>query len=93
MTLTISAIGPRPFTYQWIKDKESLDCNAAVLCIECFTPENEGTYTCLISNAYENIESDEATLKGMLCSKGRIDCTYEIADKEINNKLYCISRK
>ena len=72
VTLTVSATGLEPLTYQWMKDGEAITENIAHvkhfdtpnLLIHPFSPEYEGNYTCVVSNVNKSVKSKSAELKG-----------------------------
>ena len=64
MTLAVSAVGPHPLTYKWMKDgKEVSDIQVdEKLIITSFSNQYQGNYTCLVSGGYQSIESRPALL-------------------------------
>ena len=69
----ISATGPGTLSYYWMKDGETiadshplnfLGFNTSTLSITSFSPENEGSYTCVVKNEFDSLESNAANLKG-----------------------------
>lgn len=69
----ISATGPGTLSYYWMKDGEAITdnhplnfsgFNTSTLSIASFSPENEGSYTCVVKNEFDLLESSTANLKG-----------------------------
>ena len=73
VTLTVTATGPQPLSYQWMKDGVVIspdvipDCigtDTALLHITTFLPHHEGQYHCKISSENApSLDSDPAELK------------------------------
>ena len=64
MTLAVSAVGPQPLTYKWMKDGEGVS-EVQVdekLAITSFSNQDQGNYTCLVSGGQQSIESTPALL-------------------------------
>jgi hypothetical protein len=67
--LFISAIGAEPLQYQWKKDGADItdpDCTGAttqILIIHTFSQDHQGSYTCIVSNSLQTVESDPAKLE------------------------------
>ena len=69
VNFTVSAVGSKPLTYQWMKDgkfisddKEFSGTHSPTLHIHFFLPEHEGQYNCVVSNRIGRVESNVATL-------------------------------
>ena len=64
VTLTVSAVGPQPLIYKWMKDgkKISDDLKSDKLTISSFSSENQGNYLCIVSGGRQSIESKPAAL-------------------------------
>ena len=63
VTLTASADGTAPFTYQWYKDGNALSgATDSTYTINSFQGSNEGTYTTVISNSAGSTTTDDAVL-------------------------------
>jgi hypothetical protein len=69
VSLTVSAIGPGPLTYQWKRDKANIndeDCTGvdeATLTIKSFSQKYEGCYSCEVAYIGNTVESDPAKLE------------------------------
>ena len=51
VTLSVSASGTHPITYQWFKDKSALfDSDSSIYFIDSFLPSDNGNYFCIVSN-------------------------------------------
>ena len=64
MTLAVSAVGPQPLTYKWMKDREEVSDIEVdeKLTITSFSNQDQGNYTCLVSGGRQSIESTPASL-------------------------------
>ena len=64
MTLTVSALGPQPLTYRWMKDGQDIPDtkNVNELTILSFSNENQGIYSCNVSGGQQLVESNPASL-------------------------------
>ena len=68
VTLTVSAIGPQPLSYKWIKDGEAIsdvNCNGTdkdKLTITSFSSANQGCYLCTVNGDEQYVESKPALL-------------------------------
>ena len=68
VTLTVSAIGPRPLSYKWIKDgvdisdAKCIGADTDTLTITSFSSENQGNYSCIVSGDQQSVESKPALL-------------------------------
>ena len=62
--LFVSAIGPQPLTYRWMKDQKEIldDTNTDKLKITSFSNENQGSYSCIVSGGQQSIETMPASL-------------------------------
>ena len=64
VTLTVSAVGPQPFAYRWIKNGQEIpDSNTNKLTIISFCNGNEGCYSCTVIGGQQSIESKPVSLK------------------------------
>jgi hypothetical protein len=69
VSLTVSAIGPGPLTYQWkrdgatIDDKDCTGVDEATLTIRSFSQKHEGCYSCEVTHNGNSVESDPAKLE------------------------------
>jgi hypothetical protein len=69
VSLTVSAIGPGPLTYQWKRDGANIDyedctgVDEATLTIKSFSPKHRGHYSCYVNVNGNSIESDPAKLE------------------------------
>ena len=64
MTLAVSAVGPQPLTYKWMKDGAGVS-DAQIsdrLTITSFANQDQGNYTCLVSGGRQSIVSTPALL-------------------------------
>ena len=61
----MSAVGPQPLTYKWMKDgKEISDAkDTENLTITSFSSVNQGHYSCIVNGGQQSIESKPATLR------------------------------
>lgn len=76
VTLSVSATGAGTLYYQWMKDKQAIgsdtplpDCtglDTSTLLISSFAEEHEGSYTCVVKNDDNTLESSSADLKGKI---------------------------
>ena len=63
MTLTVSAVGPQPLAYRWMKDgQEICDFDSDKLTIASFSSDNQGCYSCIVVGGQQSIESKPALL-------------------------------
>ena len=64
VTLTVSAIGPQPLAYRWMKDGQELHSaeDTGRLTIASFSSENQGNYSCIVSSCLQSFESKPALL-------------------------------
>ncbi len=69
VTLSLRAFGTPPITYRWrrnganLQDEENISGTAsAILAISNFAPNNAGTYSLVVSNAFGTVTSVNATL-------------------------------
>ena len=64
MILTVSALGPQPLTYRWMKDRQDIPGAKTIdkLTILSFSSENQGKYSCNVSGGQQSIESKPASL-------------------------------
>ena len=64
MTLTVSALGPQPLSYRWMKDGQDIPDtkNTDKLTILSFSSENQGKYSCNVIGGQQSIESKPASL-------------------------------
>ena len=74
VTLTVSAIGPQPLNYKWIKDEEEISdaryfgADTNKLIITSFVSENQGNYLCCVTGGQQSVKSKPATLQlGTYC--------------------------
>ena len=77
--LSILAVGPRPLTYQWLKDGKPITAahspnftgiNSFTLEINPFLPAHVGSYKCVVSHVQsgKKVETNAASLHiGMFC--------------------------
>lgn len=66
VSLAVVVTGPGPLFYQWKRNGEPLMYfNSPEIYISSFTPAEEGSYTCLITNDNDSEETLPATLTGM----------------------------
>ena len=75
MTVSVSATGPEPLSYQWKKDGEELlsdikytGTNTDTLTIISFLKEDRGNYTCTVNGGQQSVESKPAALELGKCS-------------------------
>ena len=65
----MKAVGEEPLRYRWRRngsDITHLKCagiDTPTLTIPCFSPEHEGSYTCIVFNDKDAVKSDPAKLK------------------------------
>jgi len=63
VTLTVSAAGTTPFTYQWSKDGVAIaGATSAAYVIPSAATSHAGVYTVVVKNAYGTTASDKATI-------------------------------
>jgi hypothetical protein len=64
----VSAIGADPLQYQWkkdgavVSDPESTGTTTQILTIHTFSQNHQGSYTCIVSNGLQSVESKAAHL-------------------------------
>ncbi|MFH2095240.1 MAG: immunoglobulin domain-containing protein [Bacteroidota bacterium] len=59
-----SAIGIPPFTYQWQKNSiDIIGADSSIFHIQSVSISDEGIYTCLVSNQYGTVTSDDIELR------------------------------
>ena len=60
----MSAIGPQPLTYQWMKDGEEISDakDTEKLTITSFSTQDQGNYLCIVKGGQQSIESKPALL-------------------------------
>lgn len=69
VSLSISAIGPEPVSYQWKNDGVDIvneDCigiDESTLTIRSFSLKHQGNYSCEVKHKEKSVESDPAKLK------------------------------
>jgi len=62
-TLTVSATGVGPFTYQWYRNSAAVDgATTATLTLTSVTIANAGSYTCVVTNSAGSTTSTAVTL-------------------------------
>ena len=69
--LSVSAVGSGSLSYQWKKNGEDITrdqpdfsgTDTSNLKISSFMPENQGSYTCIVSDGQTFVESNPAELK------------------------------
>ena len=68
VTLSVSATGAKPLYYKWRRNGKDIThpkcsgIDTPTLFISYFSPENQGDYTCIVSDDQEAIESVSAKL-------------------------------
>ena len=62
--MTVSALGPQPLTYRWMKDGQDIPGAKTInkLTILSFSSENQGKYSCNVSGGQQLVESNPASL-------------------------------
>lgn len=69
LILSVEISGEEPISYQWKKDgTDILDANGSSLNLDDASPDDEGVYTCEISNICGSITSTEAMVKVIILS-------------------------
>ena len=69
---SVSATGPGILSYKWMKDEKAIadnnvsGVNDPVLCINHFSQEHDGEYTCEVSSGYCTLTSNPVQLKGIV---------------------------
>ena len=64
ITFTVAASGTPPFSFQWLKNSEPVaGAESDSYTINPVSREDEGTYSCVVTNAIGSVTSDEAFLE------------------------------
>jgi hypothetical protein len=64
VTFSVVAAGSNPLNYQWIKDGVIIDgATSSTYIINTTQTSNEGNYSCVVSNIYGSVVTNEAILK------------------------------
>ena len=60
----MSAVGPQPLTYKWMKDREEISDVKSTdkLTIVSFSNRDQGNYSCIVRGGQQSIESKPASL-------------------------------
>ncbi len=67
VTISVTADGTQPFTYQWFKGTAPIaGATNATLIFDPFTAANVGTYHVVVSNAAGSATSDDAVLSAIV---------------------------
>ena len=74
LTLSVAVTGPGMHSYQWLKDGVPItddhpgnitQYNTSILRINSFTPKHEGSYSCVVNNQVESVQSNAAKIIGI----------------------------